>query len=302
MSKLIILVGLPGSGKTTYGKSLVKLFPDSTVMYSSDSIREELYGDESIQGDADKVFTLLRQRTIQALHRGKTVVYDATNVTRKNRKNIIQAVKANCLVHDYTIEAHVIWAPWEQCVERDAARKRSVGKDVIMKFLRRWQTPYYDEGIDDIVVKFNCDVGWDRMDYVFGLKEAMDIDQENPHHTLKVLEHCEKAAQLAYDKDYDVVVTDAAKWHDVGKPLTKFFKKDEAGNIIPHAHYYDHHCVGGYLVLGMYEGIMLSGLQVSYLITYHMDPFFNTKYWQFDMPENMKTMIDQLHECDLLAH
>ena len=54
--KLEILIGLPGSGKSTYCKEKRELNSNS-VYLSSDKIREELYGNESIQGNpADKLF------------------------------------------------------------------------------------------------------------------------------------------------------------------------------------------------------------------------------------------------------
>jgi predicted kinase len=44
--RLILLCGIPGSGKTTYAKT--NAFKDDIIL-SSDSIRKEFYGDESIQ-------------------------------------------------------------------------------------------------------------------------------------------------------------------------------------------------------------------------------------------------------------
>ena len=59
--KLIVMVGLPGSGKSTYAKELIKK-GRADIILSSDAIREELTGDESNQTVNDKVFKLLYQR------------------------------------------------------------------------------------------------------------------------------------------------------------------------------------------------------------------------------------------------
>ena len=60
MAKLIILCGLPGSGKSFYAenyKAVDDAFcKDFTVIHSSDAIRAELFGDPSFQGDNAKVF------------------------------------------------------------------------------------------------------------------------------------------------------------------------------------------------------------------------------------------------------
>ena len=106
MSKLIIIVGLPGSGKSTYAKSIMD--PEGRIQYcSSDKVREDLYGDESIQGDSNKVFRVLHNNVKNFLDRGYDVIYDATNVTRKSRRTIINEARKYC----NRIEAHIVWAP-----------------------------------------------------------------------------------------------------------------------------------------------------------------------------------------------
>lgn len=298
---MIILVGLPGSGKSTYARSIMD--PEGQLQYcSSDKVREELYGDENIQGDPNKVFRVLRNKVKNLLDRGYDVIYDATNVTRKNRRSIIQEVKKYC----DEIETHIIWAPVEQCISRDKDRKRSVGENVIRKFLYRWQSPYYDEGFTKIKVVCNTNIGFNAKDYRDARIEDMKIPHDNPHHRLSIWEHC--LATDAYVKEHfvNVAVVEAAMIHDIGKPWVKGFESDEEGKMLPIAHYYQHHCVGGYLAYGMYdlktypsdEGI---AILVSWLISNHMEPFFDSKYYRTLQPE-LKTIIDELHEADIAAH
>ena len=192
MAKLIMLVGLPGSGKSTYGKKLCAS-ERFTAYLSSDKIREELYGDESIQGDPSKVFRIMHNRLKDYLKKDIVVVYDATNVTRKNRRAVINEVKDLC---DEGLEAHIVWAPYFQCIERDKQRKRTVGEDVIRKFLYRWQSPFYDEGFTYIELIFNCDVGWNRIVYSNAMIRNMQIPHDNPHHQLDIDEHCASARCL----------------------------------------------------------------------------------------------------------
>ena len=53
-----MLIGLPGSGKSTYAKSL--LDSEGKVKYcSSDEVRKQLYGDENIQCNPQTVFEYL---------------------------------------------------------------------------------------------------------------------------------------------------------------------------------------------------------------------------------------------------
>ena len=50
---LTLLIGLPGSGKTTYAKNYAQKYINDVVHLSSDKIRQELYGDETIQGNPE---------------------------------------------------------------------------------------------------------------------------------------------------------------------------------------------------------------------------------------------------------
>ena len=286
--KLILLVGICGSGKTTYAKKYIEEHPN-TAHLSSDQIRKELYGDESIQEAHNVVFSKMQNRAINALNFGQDVIYDATNITRKDRAYIISQCPKFV-----KIEAHVVWAPIETCIERDAARKRTVGKDVIDKMLKRFQPPYYDEGIDEIKVIVPDD--FDRTAYINRCNDAMNIPHDNPHHTLDIGQHCDKAAEYVEDNGDIVEIYAAALYHDVGKPYTKGFV-DTKGNPCETAHYYQHHCVGAW----MYYGIGPLHPEVAWLIGNHMEPFFESKYYK-NLPPYLKDKIDRLHEADLAAH
>ena len=303
LPKFIMLIGLPGSGKSTYAEKLAAV--DKVTKYiSSDKIRGELYGDESIQGDPNKVFQLMQRRVKQYLSEGYDVIYDATNVTRKNRKGIIHEVKKYC----DSIEAHIVWAPYSECVTRDKQRARSVGEDVIRKFLYRWQSPYYDEGFTTIELVFNCNVGWNRIRYNDALITNMDMPHDNPHHSLNIVDHCAAAECYAFNKfagtEDILILTEAAAFHDIGKPFTKSYKSDEEGKLIPVAHYYQHDNVGGYLVYGCYDDTSdckSRALYVSWLVCNHMQPYFQSNYYK-TLSGRYKDLLDKLHEADEHAH
>ena len=78
MVRLIMLCGLPGSGKSTLAKKISSKY-DYTIV-SSDAIRKELYGDESIQTDNSKVFRLVQDRIVDCLKNDTSVIFDATNL------------------------------------------------------------------------------------------------------------------------------------------------------------------------------------------------------------------------------
>lgn len=311
MAKLIMLCGLPGSGKSSYAEEFMRdnyIFnDDEVVIHSSDAIRGELFGDPGSQENNALVFETMHKRVKEDLRAGKTVIYDATNVTRKARKGAIACANPT----NDTIECHIVWAEPEECFRRDSLRDRKVGPGMIDKMIRRWQSPWLDEGFDGVQVILNQD-DFDQVKYVANITSNMHIPHENPHHQLGVWEHCMQAyqdvAQLLQNEkqiskaNYDALLA-ATFWHDIGKPYTKFFKPGEKV-----AHYYDHHCVGGYLVYGLFLNHQLMCIEdktnicfISWMIANHMDPFFESNYYRTLNPE-WKLYINLLHEADLSAH
>lgn len=287
---LILLVGIPGSGKTTYANRYIEEH-SGMIHLSSDKIRKELWGDEATQGDNNEVFYRMQQRAIDGLNFGYNVIYDATNITRKDRAGIIAACPKFA-----KIECHIIWAPIETCIERDAARKRTVGKEVIDRMLKRFQAVYYDEGIHEIKIIWNTSDDFNPSVYVNSLINASDIPHDNPHHTLSIKEHCNEAYNYAANKHFPSYLLMAAKYHDIGKPYVKAFV-DSKGNPSEHAHYYQHQCVSAW----EYYGIDKHNFFIAWLISVHMDPFLNTKYYN-KLPTYLKKQVDLLHEADMNSH
>ena len=144
--QLIVMCGLPGAGKSTFAKQYVQEHPNTKIM-SSDGIREELYGDESIQGNPAEVFSLMQNRTVEHLEAGIDVVYDATGMAQSNRGEILsrtsESVYKKCVI---------VWASVEECIKRDSLRRRHVGPGIIDMMVRRFEAPDYSEGFDEIQV------------------------------------------------------------------------------------------------------------------------------------------------------
>ena len=288
--RLIVLVGVPGSGKSTYARNKSES-DNSTVWLSSDVIRERLYGDAACQNDPGKVFEIMQKEAVEALENGFDVIYDATNITRKARVGILNIVPKHvrkCCV--------VIWAPIDVCIERDKARDRSVGKEVIDKMLRRFEAPFYDEGFDTILVHVS-DVHYNRKKYYEDAIEAMMIPHDNPHHTADVIEHCHLCGNgLLGEAPVPEIVIKAGYLHDIGKPYTKTFTNTR-GEITEAAHYYGHQGVGAWISYGFFG----HNPTLAWLISTHMAPFVNQKYYN-GLPACYKKWIDALHKADKDAH
>lgn len=297
-----MLIGLPAVGKSAVAQEIVRGSKD-TICLSSDALRKELFGDENVQDKNSIVFEEMHRRTIKALKDGYSVVYDATNLSRKNRRHLL-----SCLPDGVLKVALIVWARYETCIERDAERERHVGKQVICRMLMHFQTPFYDEGFDQIAIRYT-DTLYTNDDY----NDWMNCDHDNPHHNNSVSQHtlqvCNNVFETSYkylqNENYDsaflaTIVMFAAGLHDCGKKFTKSFTNAK-GETTEIAHFYDHQNVGSYFALGFEKISSLTPraiLLISWLVNVHMEPFFNSRYYHSLSPE-YKSLVDLLHECDV---
>jgi predicted kinase len=90
--KLILPIGISGSGKSTWIKSQIN---SNTVIISPDDIRRELTGSVSDQSKNALVFEIAHKRVADALNAGKNVIFDATNIKSRDRKSLMDYMKVH---------------------------------------------------------------------------------------------------------------------------------------------------------------------------------------------------------------
>ncbi|MDB9512837.1 WYL domain-containing protein [Kamptonema animale CS-326] len=125
------LIGPPGSGKSTLARQIAQL-DERYVIVSTDSIRKELFGDESIQGNWSQVEAITISSTQRAIATGKLVIYDATNAKRAWRLNWLEKVKAAISEEQAWMGWHLT-TPLEICLEWNEERERRVPKPIIVE-------------------------------------------------------------------------------------------------------------------------------------------------------------------------
>ena len=300
MPEFVMLIGLPGCGKSTLAKTLEA---KGYHINSSDDIREE-FGFSDIE--CAKTFEILHKRVINDLKEGINSVYDATNLSRKNRINFLtmlkniscQKIAAFCLV------------PVEVCKERNSKRTRVVPEYVYDRMLKNFNVPMLEEGFDKINVldmgsryaNIKSVVDWNYLD---------SFEQENHHHENTVGKHMRLAELYIKNKSDRVDLIEAARYHDIGKPASKTYEKPN-GTRDGEAHYYSHENVGAYLYLihKMQTNHFISDedLYVAALINWHMAPYTR---WTSDkcfakdklhLTDAFIEDINLLHEADVNAH
>jgi predicted kinase len=140
---VVLAVGLPGSGKSSWFKR------HSISPLSSDVLRSMLFDDPAEQRFQDLVFSNLRSMLkARLIARRPTNYVDATNLTPHERHNWVKLAK------DFGYEAHAVFfdVPLEVCIERHQRRDRTVPEDVMRKMSAKLKAPTFEEGFAKITV------------------------------------------------------------------------------------------------------------------------------------------------------
>ena len=147
MAALNIMIGFPGSGKSSYAKKY--LLTNNSVYLSSDDIRIELYGFED-QTHNTEVFERMKRETLTALQNDFDVVYDATNLSKKRRSDIIKSTK----MCDAEVNAYLCCTPINIILERNTQRKGRalVPENVVRRMYNSIILPTKAEGIEELII------------------------------------------------------------------------------------------------------------------------------------------------------
>lgn len=147
MSKnvLIVLGGLPASGKSTYAEMLQEINP-TFQRVCPDLIRKAFYGDENIQGDGKRVFNTAFHDLKEYGSIGANVIFDATNINADRRKKFVKEMRPyfDIIIFKWFDTPLVI------CRERNRQRERQVPFDVMLRMDCNFEEPTMNEGWDYI--------------------------------------------------------------------------------------------------------------------------------------------------------
>ncbi len=134
---MIVLVGIPGAGKTWISKSLFS----SHIRVAFDQLPNRSKNDE------DKLL-------IKSCKSGKDIVVDAANIDISKRKKYIRFAEE----YEYTPYAVVIDTQLDLALARNDFRKRKVPEGAIRSYCEMMEWPTKQEGFKDVITL------WDNWD------------------------------------------------------------------------------------------------------------------------------------------
>ena len=294
-------VWLPASGKSWQTKKLAEEY--DAEIFSSDSLREEMFGDVNHQTDNDTLFKELHKHIRECLVSEKNAVYDACNISYKRRMEFLKSLnKISC-----EKIAILMATPYEVCLERNAQRERKVPEHVIKRMYMSWNSPYWYEDWDDIQIVYSEGAEGSYGGVCDWVESVMDYNQHNSHHSLTLGKHCLKTFE--YLNSLPVAFWElrtAALIHDCGKCKSATYINSK-GEQTDECHYYNHQFCGSY------DSLFFSGidrhLYVAQLIQWHMRAYLAWEHSEKAMQKDRKLLgealfndICLLHEADLAAH
>ena len=319
MREFYLMVGLAGSGKSTIAKEIEYAIcmsspkydeygrADKVVLISSDDIREEILGDVNDQTQNDKVFSHIHKLIKQAVREYNHIIVDATNLTIKNRRALL-----NCLddKKDYHKIAYIVNTPIEKCKENNSKRDRKVPEYVIDNQAKKFEIPFANEGFNSIFLHhfpaYNCGALKEEV-LLNNITSLMDgFNQKNHHHIYDLGTHCRKLHEELSKRTDDKILLCSALVHDIGKLYTGAPKEDGSGEYS----YKQHNNFGAYYLITNLEKIESNRLdeilELLFYVNYHMHPFFvqsgkSEKKWKDIFGEEKYNKLFLFNECDKIA-
>jgi len=153
MPVAIFLIGIPGSGKTTYISNFLKdeNRDDWIIISSDDYIQEQ---SEKVGLTYSEGFSMfikaatkhVEETSLAAAKAGKNIIWDQTNLNVKSRRHRVSIFKTHKKV------AVIFPVPMDLQIRLASRPGKSIPDNVIENMIKTYEEPTVSEGFDTIVM------------------------------------------------------------------------------------------------------------------------------------------------------
>jgi predicted kinase len=258
--KLIILEGLPASGKSTYARELVA---QGYKRVNKDDLRAMVDNSKWSDKNEKEILAIRDELIYTWLLKGFNIVVDDTNFSENHINTIAELVKKTSFTikSKIDIEVKFIDTPLYECIERDAKRENPVGKKVILRMYNQYLSkPPQDEIDDNLPACIICDIDG-TLAYMNGRSpydySAVSTDLPNKK-LIEILRKLSKYPLFVFSGRKPICRVDTAYWlYQNGVSYQELVMResddDDRPDDIVKQEYFDKYIKGKYNVLAVFD-------------------------------------------------
>jgi predicted kinase len=199
--KIIMTVGLPASGKTTWAKEQVKKSQSRIKRVNKDELREMLDIGEWSRENEKFILAIRDDIIINALTKGYSIIIDDTNFSSKHEESLKRI--ASQLHAEFEINDSFLDVPLSVCIDRDSKREKPVGNKVIVEmhnqYIKGRGVIQKDESLPKAII---CDI-----DGTLALSTGRNIFDWSQVHTDEVHHMVARVIGLFKMEGYKILIT-----------------------------------------------------------------------------------------------
>lgn len=199
--KLIMLRGLPASGKSTWAKDQVKRSKGKIKRVNKDELREMLDVGEWSRENEKFILTIRDDVIINALTKGYSVLVDDTNFSPTHEEKLKEI--ASQLLVEFETNDSFLDTPLSVCIERDSKREKPVGNKVIIEMYNQYikgrEVIQRNETLPRAII---CDI-----DGTLALSTGRNIFDWSQVHTDEVNHMVARAIEFFRKEGYKILIT-----------------------------------------------------------------------------------------------
>lgn len=259
--KVLILKGLPASGKSTFALELVKK-ERNWKRINKDDLRAMLDGGKWSRGNEKFINDTKISFMCHALQKGLNVIIDDTNFSEDHEKRIRETV-STLSYGPIEVEVKIFDTPLDECIRRDAARPNPVGAGIIKDMWKRYLKPAAvipPEHNSDLLDAYIFDIdGTLAKNTTRGFYDWSRVGEDSPNEPVALLcrilsQHCKIVVVSGRDSVCRQQTTDWLIKHQI--PYNELYMRPEGDmrkDCIVKKELYENHIKDRFNVLAIFD-------------------------------------------------